>query len=69
VVVTVEEIFFDQHVHGSTLACCFFACYLLINSKFEFLAKIAQVGLELATIKAFKFEQKRRQSNQLRRCT
>jgi hypothetical protein len=39
VVVIVEQLLFDWHVPGSTHALCCFVCYLLINSKFEFLAK------------------------------
>jgi hypothetical protein len=39
VVVTMEELLFDWHVFSSTHALCSSVFYLLINSKFEFLAK------------------------------
>jgi hypothetical protein len=42
VVVAVEGFLFDQQVIGSILALCCFVFYLLINSKFEFLAKIGK---------------------------
>jgi hypothetical protein len=49
--VTVEQLFFDQKVPGSIPALCCFVFNLLINLKFEFLAKkMAPVGVELRTL-------------------